>query len=133
MRTEGFFRTVGVSFALCLAFVAPLVAADAAPKPDNKWLIQFDHWAEADGELILKIAPVTGDAIEVTTRIPKGTTENSAADLVAGSLKGALGGGYSVKVNDGEKVIIKSKGKTGKFVVTVSSSSATGLELKIRH
>lgn len=123
-------RVMGIAVALCFAFTAPLTAADAA-KPAAKWRVIFDHWADNDGELVLHIAPVQGNPVDVTTKIPKSTTENAAADLVAGSLKGALGGGYKVEVDDGEKVIIKAKGKTPKFVVTMTSS-VPGLNVKIK-
>jgi hypothetical protein len=52
---------------------------------------------------------------------------------VAGSLKGQLGGGYKVDVDDGEDVVIKTKGKTPKFVLTLGSSSVTGLNIKIKR
>lgn len=127
-------RALGVAFALCFAFGAAVHAADAAaPKPSGKWILYFDSWSDNDGDLVLRIAPDQGQPVEVTTKIPKGTHENAAAELVAGSLKGQLGGGYSVEVEDGEKVYIKNKGKTPKFVVSQTSSSATGLKLKIKR
>ena len=119
--------------ALCFAFTAPLMAADAAPKPSGKWQIVFDNWSENDGELVLRIAPATGDPVDVTTKIPKGMTENNVADLVAGSLKASLGGGYKIGIEDGEKLNIKVKGKTPKFVLSMVSSSATGLNVKIKR
>lgn len=121
------------AFTLCLAFTAPLMAADAAAKPSGKWRMQFDHWAENDGELVLRIAPATGDPVDVTTRIPKGMSENDVAELVTGSLKASLGGGYKVEVDDGEKVTVKVKGKTPKFVLSMVSNSATGLNVKIKR
>jgi len=45
--------------------------------------------------------------------------------------QGAPPGHGSVK--DGEKVYIKNKGKTPKFVVSQASSSVTGLKLKIKR
>ena len=131
MDRSKFLRGLAV-VTLCLAFTAPLTAADAAPKPAGKWRMQFDHWAENDGELVLRIAPATGDPVDVTTKVPKGMSENDVAELVAGSLKGALGGGYKVDVNDGEKVFVKTKGKTPKFVLSIVSNSATGLNIKIK-
>jgi len=122
-----------LALALCFASSASLIAADAAPKPSSKWMIYFDHWSENDGELVMRIAPAQGDPVEITTRIPKDTRENVAAELLAGSLKGQLGGGYKVEVEDGEKVMIKTKGKTPKFVLSVASSTVTGLQVKLRH
>ena len=132
MQSNSIFRQIGVVLALCFAFTAPLAAADA-PKPSSKWRVIFDHWANTDGELVLRIAPVEGAPVDVTIKIAKGTTENSAAELVAGSLKGALGGGYKVDVDDSEKVVIKAKGKTPKFVVTMPSSTVKDLNVKIKR
>jgi hypothetical protein len=112
-----------------LATFATLAAAEA----DSKWRVKFDHWAETDGELVLRIAPLNGTPIDVSTRISKDTTENKAAELVTGALKAQLGNGYKVEVDDGEDVVIKKSGKTPKFEVTLVSSSVTGLNVKIKH
>src|SRR5215831_4828405 len=132
MRQSNILRGFAAVLVLCFAASAPLVAADA-PKPSNDWRVLFDHWAESDGELVLHFAPETGDPVDVSTKIPKGTTENSAAELVAGSLKGQLGGGYKVDVYDGEKVQVKTKGKTPKFVLTQGGTPITGLHVKIKR
>jgi len=119
----------GFLLAGALATFATLAAAE----PDGKWRLKFDHWAEVDGELVLRIAPLNGTPIDVSTKIAKGTTENAAADLVSGALKAQLGKGYKVEVDDGEAVVIKKTGKTPKFEVSQLSSSVTGLNLKIKH
>jgi hypothetical protein len=127
-------RGLGVALALCFAYPAATPAADPpAPKPSGKWRIEFDHWSETEGDLVLRIAPEQGDPVDITTKIPINTRENVAAELVAGSLRGQLGGGYKVQVDDGEKVIVKVKGKTPKFVLTLGSSSVTGLNVKIKR
>jgi hypothetical protein len=126
MRNRSF-RTVLLTGAL-VAF-----ATLAAAEPDSKWRLKFDHWAETDGELVLRIAPLNGTPIDVSTKISQDTTENAAAELVSGALKAQLGKGYKVEVDDGEDVVIKKSGKTPKFEVTLVSSSVTGLNLKIKH
>ena len=105
----------------------------AAAEPDSKWRLKFDHWAEVDGELVLRIAPLNGTPVDVSTRISKDTTENQAAELVSGALKAQLGKGYKVEVDDGEDVMIRKSGNTPKFEVSLVSSSVTGLNLKIKH
>ena len=117
--------------AACL--LATFAALAAATDPSGKWRIVFDHWAENDGELVLRVAPVNGTPVDVTTKVTKNMTENRVADLLKGALKAQLGKGYKVEVDDGEDVLIKKSGKTPKFVVTLVSSSVTGLEIKIRH
>src|SRR3954468_22469285 len=97
----------------------------ASADPSGKWRIAFDHWAENDGVLVLRIAPVDGTPIDVSTSIKKNTGENSAASQVRKSLKEQLGKGFRVEVDDGEDVLIKKHGKTPKFEVTLVSSSVT--------
>jgi len=134
MSVASLVRGLGVAMALCFAFSAAVSAGDPpAPKPSGKWRIEFDHWSETDGDLVLHFAPVSGEPVDVTTRIPVNTRENLVAELVAGSLKGQLGGGYHVEVDDGEDVIVKVKGKTPKFVLSVGSSTATGLKVKVKR
>ena len=113
--------------------LAAFAAMAASSDPSGKWRIVFDHWAENDGELVLRIAPLNGTSIDVTTKVTKNMTENHVADLAKGALKAQLGKGYKVEVDDGEDVLIKKTGKTPKFTVTLVSSSVTGLEIKIRH
>jgi len=125
-------RTCGVAAAFSWLVAAPISAEDA-PKPSAHWVLVFDGAAENDGELVLHFAPDTGDPVDVTTKISKGTHENAAAELVAGSLAGQLGGGYKVKHEDGEQVHIKIKGKTPKFALSQASSTVTGLKVKIKR
>ena len=131
MSMKTLLRACGAAIALSFLVAAPISAADA-PKPSSKWILYFDGWSEADGELVLHFAPATGDPVDITTKIAKGVRENQVAEIVAGSLKGQLGGAYKVKVEDGEKVYIKTTGKTPKFVLTIGSSSVTGLNIKVK-
>jgi hypothetical protein len=125
-------RACGVAVALSFMAAAPL-SADDAPKPSGHWVLVFDGAADNDGELVLRFAPATGDPVDVTTKVAKGTHENAVAGLVAGSLAGQLGGGYKVKHEDGEQVHVKIKGKTPKFVLSEASSTLTGLKVKIKR
>lgn len=109
------------------------VATHAAePKPVNKWRIELNHTTDNDGAITFRIAPVGKDPIDVETKIPRGTSENRAADILRDSLKASLGEGYHVEVDDGEDVLIKRRGKTPKFIVSMVSTSLTGLEVKVR-
>jgi len=131
MSMKTMLRACGAAIAISFLVAAP-VSADGAPKPSSKWIVYFDGATDTDGELVLHFAPATGDPVDITTKIGKGTHENDAAEILVGSLKGQLGGGYKVKVEDGEKVYIKTSGKTPKFVLSVGSSTLTGLNVKIK-
>ncbi len=132
MRATTFRRTVAVLAAASLA----CFAATAYAKPSGNWRIKFNHQADNDGTIVLRIAPVEGggDPIDVETKVPKGTSENNVADLVSDSLKVALGKeNYRIGTDDGEDVVIKTRGKTKKFELTMVSTTLTGLVIKVKH
>jgi hypothetical protein len=113
-----------------------LLAATAYAKPSGNWRIKFNHAADNDGSIVLRIAPIEGggDPVDVETKVPKGTTENNVADLVVVALKATLGSdNYRIGTDDGEDVVIKTRGKTKKFELTMVSTSLTGLDIKVKH
>jgi hypothetical protein len=127
MNTKNFRRGA----ALCGVITFTAFASLAFAEPASRWRIEFDHWAEGDGDLVLRIAPLDGAPLDVTAKVPKDMSENEVARLVTGALKAQLGKAYKVEVDDGEDVLIKRAGKTPKFEVSLVSSSVTGLNIKI--
>jgi hypothetical protein len=110
------------------------VAAPAYAKPSGNWRISFNHQADNDGTIVFRIAPVEGTPIDVEVKIPARTTENNVADLVSAAMKATLGSDdYRVGVDDGEDVVVKKRGKTKKFELTMVSTSLTGLDIKVKH
>jgi len=111
-----------------------LLAAPAFAKPSANWRIHFNHQADNDGAVVFRIAPVEGTPTDVEIKIPAGSTENKVADLVSAAIKATLGSdNYRVGVDDGEDVVVKSRGKNPKFELTMVSTSLTGLEIKVKH
>lgn len=121
----------GIAFGVAVFMV--LAGAQALADPRSKWRIEFDHSSDSAGVIVLRITPLNGEPIEVTTQIPDDTRENQAADLVRDSLKAALGKAYKIQGDDGEAVLIRKTGKTPKFELTLASSTATGLSVKIER
>lgn len=129
MRISQFPRIAMLAATLMFA-AAPAVQA-SEPKPVSKWRIEFNHTTDNDGAVTFRIAPDGGQPIDVETKIPKGTGENHAARIVKDSLKASLGDAYHVEVDDGEDVLVKRRGKTPKFIVTMVSTSLTGLTIEV--
>ncbi|HMN45115.1 MAG TPA: hypothetical protein PKE27_11100, partial [Povalibacter sp.] len=121
-------RAVALAASLWIGLFA-VTAHAAEPKPVSKWRIALNHTSDSDGAITFRIAPAGKDAIDVETKIPRNTGENHAAQILRDSLKASLGEGYHVEVDDGEDVLIKRRGDTPKFIVTMVSSSVTGLEV----
>jgi hypothetical protein len=132
MSTTTFRRVVALVAAASLA----CFAATAHAKPSGNWRIAFNHQADNDGTIVLRIAPIEGggDPVDIETKIPRGTTENKVADLVVASLKATLGSkNYRIGTDDGEDVVIRTRGKTRKFELTMVSTTLTGLGIKVKH
>jgi hypothetical protein len=129
MRTQ-YRNTVAVMVVAAMA----LLAAPAFAKPSANWRIDFNHKADNDGTVVFRIAPVEGTPTDIEVKIPAGSTENKVADLVSAAIKATLGSdNYRVGVDDGEDVVVKSRGKNPKFELTMVSTSLTGLEIKVKH
>jgi hypothetical protein len=128
MRTSGLRRTIAVLVVTGIAFLASAAHA----KPAGNWRIKFNHTADNDGTLVLRIAPHEGTPTDVEIKVPAKTSENAVADLASASLKATLGTkNFRIGVDDGESVIIRKRGKTKNFEVTMVSTTLTGLEVKI--
>jgi hypothetical protein len=128
MKATAFRRVVAV---LTVAAIAG-AASTAYAKPSGSWRIVFNHVADNEGTLVLRIAPIEGAPIDVATTIPANTSENNVADLVSKSLKATLGTEkFRIGVDDGEEVVIKKRGKTKNFELTMVSTTLTGLTIKI--
>lgn len=116
-------------FALWVAVAFAGMSAVAFADPAGKWHIAFDHWAEQDGALVLRIVPLDGAPIDVSMPIRRNTSKVSAAKLASAALEAQLGEGYKVEFDDSPVVVIKRRGDTPKFELSVVTSS-TGLDVK---
>lgn len=130
MEIRLFLRIAAV--VLTAAFGVSALAAE--DKPAYKWRIELNHTTDNDGEIVFRIAPEDGGTpIDVATKIPARTGENHSAKILRDSFKASLGKAYHVEIDDGEDVLVKAKGKTKKFMLTMVSTSLTGLEVEIEH
>ena len=130
MGTAAFRRLLAV---MALAGMA-CIATTAYAKPSGSWRIVFNHVTDNDGSITLRIAPLEGTPIDVETKVPAKTSENSVAQLLSASLKATLGTkDFRVGVDDGESVIIKKRGKTKKFELTIVNNSMTGIEVTVKR
>ena len=110
------------------------LATTAYAKPSGSWRIEFNHVTDSDGSITLRIAPLEATPIDVETKVPAKTSENSVAQLLSDSLKATLGTkNFRIGVDDGESVIIKKRGKTKNFEVTIVNNSMTGIEVSVKR
>jgi hypothetical protein len=85
---------------------APVV--NEALKYSNKWRIEVDEGANNDGVAKFRLTPKGEASIDVQVSIPKGRSENHAAQDVRDAFKAALDPKrFHVETDDGEDVLVK--------------------------
>ena len=117
-----------------LLLFALLAASTAWASPSNKWRLQMSGHAKVDGEIELSFTPKGGTASSVVVPVAKGTGENAAARLVRDTLKAKFGKDvYKVETDDGEDVLVKKRGSTPNFDLTLVESTVKGVRLNLQH
>jgi hypothetical protein len=130
---------LGMYITLATAGIGPsTLAAEAASQASatssrlslsNKWRLQCSGGANSAGEIVLRITPKDGDAIDVTAAIKDGRGENGVARDIRDALKGALDPKrFHVEVDDGEDVLIKKRGGPN-FEARLVSSTVKGVRI----
>ncbi len=135
MLLLGAIATLNLMGSSLAAAADPAPAAAAKPVPtSNKWRVEFDGKADADGQIVFAI--IVGDATTtVTTEIKKGTSENSVAKQVVKALdKQAPPKMFHFETDDGEAVYFKKKVGMGvpDFGVQLVSSNVPGINIKLK-
>ena len=101
--------------------------------PSNKWRIEVSGGANSDGTITLAVAPIGQDVITVEISVPDGKGENAVASAIRKALKEKLGKGFKVEVDDGEDVLVKQRGSTPNFDLTLVESTVKGVRLNLQH
>lgn len=101
--------------------------------PSNKWRIEVSGGANSDGSITLAVTPVGQDPVTVEIPLTNGKGENAVASLISKSLKAKLGKGFKVEVDDGEDVLVKQRGSTPDFEITLVNSTVRGVRLNLQH
>lgn len=108
-------------------------ASVAWASPSNKWRIEVSGGANSDGILTLAVAPVGQEVITVEVPLEDGKGENGVASAIGKALEKTLGKGYKVELDDGEDVLVKQRGSTPEFEITLVDSTAKGVKLNLQH
>jgi hypothetical protein len=116
---------------LCSALLLAAVAQGALADPAHKWRIGFAGQSSDDGAVVLRMNPVNGKSIDVETRVPARSGDNHVALAVADSLKLSLGDRYRVEIDDGENVIVSTRGDGPRFDLSLARSTLTGVQIEI--
>ena len=122
-----------VAHRLALSVLLLSCTSLAWASPSNKWRIEVSGGANSDGTITLAVAPIGQDVITVEISVPDGKGENAVASTIRKVLKENLGKGYKVEVDDGEDVLVKKRGSTPNFDLTLVESTVKGVRLRLQH
>ncbi|HEV7605830.1 MAG TPA: hypothetical protein VGO61_00710 [Steroidobacteraceae bacterium] len=121
---------------ICTAIVSSLLLAaisfaDASPTA-NKWRIEMSGQALTTGEIVFRVTPRQGDAVDVSVGIKSGRDENNVAKDVRDALAAKLSPDrYSVEVDDGEDILIKKKEGQPDFALELIDSNVRNVSIKV--
>lgn len=119
---------VAIASSLLLAAIS---FADASPT-SNKWRIEMSGHALTTGEIVFRVTPRQGEAVDVSVGIKSGRAENNVAQDVRDALAARLSPDrYSVEVDDGEDILIKKKDGQPDFALELIESNVQNVSIKV--
>src|SRR5688500_5798025 len=105
--------------------------ADASPTA-NKWRIELSGQALTTGEILFRVTPRQGDAVEVSVGIRSGRAENNVAKDVRDALAAKLSPDrFTIEVDDGEDILIKKKDGQPDFALELVESNVQLVSIKV--
>jgi hypothetical protein len=98
----------------------------------NKWRIEMSGQALNSGDIVFRVTPRQGDAVDVSVGIKSGRAENNVAKDVRDALAAKLSPDrYSVEVDDGEDILIKKKEGQPDFALELVESNVRNVSIKV--
>jgi hypothetical protein len=98
----------------------------------NKWRIEMSGQALNSGDIVFRVTPRQGDAVDVSVGIKSGRAENNVAKDVRDALAAKLSPDrYSVEVDDGEDILIKKKEGQPDFALELVESNVRNVNIKV--
>ena len=98
----------------------------------SKWRIEMSGKALTSGEIVFRVTPRQGEAVDVNVDIPNGRAENKVAHDVRDALAAKLSPDrYTVEVDDGEDILIKKKDGQPDFALELLDSNVQNVSIKV--
>jgi hypothetical protein len=98
----------------------------------NKWRIEMSGQALNSGDIVFRVTPRQGDAVDVSVGIKSGRAENNVAKDVRDALAAKLSPDrYSIEVDDGEDILIKKKEGQPDFALELVESNVRNVSIKV--
>ncbi len=111
--------------------VATISFADTSPT-SNKWRIEMSGQALTTGEIVFRVTPRQGEAVDVSVGIRSGRAENNVAKDVRDALAAKLSPDrYTIEVDDGEDILIRKKDGQPDFALELVDSNVRNVSIKV--
>ena len=123
-------RSISTAIVSTLLLAAISYAETSATS--NKWRIEMSGQALTSGDIVFRVTPRQGEAVDVSVGIKSGRDENNVAKDVRDALAAKLSPDrYSVEVDDGEDILIKKKEGQPDFAVELVDSNVRNVSIKV--
>jgi hypothetical protein len=111
--------------------LAAISLADASPTA-NKWRIELSGQALTTGDIVFRVTPRQGEAVDVSVGIRSGRAENNVAKDVRDALAAKLSPDrFTIEVDDGEDILIKKKDGQPDFALELVESNVQNVSIKV--
>jgi hypothetical protein len=125
-------KFVAFSIAVVLTLLLAAISSAGGSATSNKWRIEMSGQALSAGEIVFRVTPRQGEAVDVNVDIPSGRSENGVAQDVRDALAAKLSPDrYSVEVDDGEDILIKKKSGQPDFALELLDSNVRHVNIKV--
>ena len=109
-----------------------LLSLSVLASPSNKWRIQISESARSDGELVFLLSPKGGDSMQIVVPVTRGTSENQVAQEIRKGFQSQLDGAkFSVEVDDGEDVLIKTRAGQPDVDLKLASNTVESVRINL--
>jgi len=123
-------RSISTAIVSTLLLAAISYAETSATS--NKWRIEMSGQALTSGDIVFRVTPRQGEAVDVSVGIKSGRAENNVARDVRDALAAKLSPDrYTVEVDDGEDILIKKKEGQPDFAVELVDSNVRNVSIKV--
>jgi hypothetical protein len=124
-------KLAAISAAAASLLLAAIGFADTSPT-SNKWRIELSGQALTTGDILFRVTPRQGEAVDVSVGIRSGRAENNVAKDVRDALAARLSPDrYTVEVDDGEDILIKKKEGQPDFALELVESNVQNVSIKV--
>ena len=125
-------KLAAVSVSVISSFILAAVSfADNSPT-SNKWRIELDGQALKTGDIQFRVTPRQGESTDITVNIRSGRAENNVAKDVRDAFAAKLSPDrYTIEVDDGEDILIKTKDGQPDFAVELVDSDVQNVSIKV--